>query len=280
MSDDRTTLWNDWPDRPRLAGLLAGLRGHRREDRLQGPDRRRQRAGHATSIRPTPSTSAGSFDITEFEIDNKGDKVDISTSPSTRQLEDPWRMGTGFSVQMVFIFIRPTAKASGFTDTVPPGLNVTFAPGDAVGQVCVILSPQPPARVQQRGRAKAGAMAVAIIVSEPRQGRRPTISASVDLAQLGGGDPTKWGYQVVMQSNEGFPARQRPADPQGQRVRGPAPLRRRHRLRLRSARHGHPRRQGRGKRGRGAGAARHAQVRMQPGRHHQEAAPSSKWSRK
>ena len=38
------------------------------------------------------------------------------------------------------------------------------------------------------------------------KGAGRTISGSVDLADLGGGDPSTWGYQVVMQSNEGFPA--------------------------------------------------------------------------
>ena len=37
--------------------------------------------------------------------------------------------------------------------------------------------------------------------------RRPDhLDARCDLKDLGAGDPTTWGYQVVMQSNEGFPA--------------------------------------------------------------------------
>ena len=32
-----------------------------------------------------------------------------------------------------------------------------------------------------------------------------TISGTVDRKALGDGDPTKWAYQVIMQSNEGFP---------------------------------------------------------------------------
>lgn len=44
-----------------------------------------------------------------------------------------------------------------------------------------------------------------IIVPDRAKGAGSTISATVDLAQLGGGDPSKWGYQVVMQSNEAFP---------------------------------------------------------------------------
>jgi hypothetical protein len=48
-------------------------------------------------------------------------------------------------------------------------------------------------------------MQSSIIVPDRAKGKGRTISAGVELARLGGGDPAKWGYQVVMQSNEGFP---------------------------------------------------------------------------
>jgi hypothetical protein len=38
------------------------------------------------------------------------------------------------------------------------------------------------------------------------KGSGRVISATVDKSALGGGDVTQWGYQVLMQSNEGFPA--------------------------------------------------------------------------
>ena len=44
-----------------------------------------------------------------------------------------------------------------------------------------------------------------VLVPDRTKGANRTISGSVKLADLGGGDPATWGYQVVMQSNEGFP---------------------------------------------------------------------------
>jgi carbohydrate-binding DOMON domain-containing protein len=147
----------------------------------------------------------GSFDITEFSVNKKGDKVDFDVTVNS-PLKDPWGMKTGFSVQMIFIFIDTDGKeGSGFTDTVP-GLNVKFAPTDAWDKL-VILSPQPPGRVKSEVDDKAPAAEKASILIPNRvKGAGRTISASVDLAALGGGDPSQWGYQVVMQSNEGFPA--------------------------------------------------------------------------
>lgn len=146
----------------------------------------------------------GSFDLTSFQLKKSGAKTDISVSVNAN-LEDPWSMGGGFAVQMVFVFIDKDHKeGSGFT-SVPPGLNFQFAPADA-WEKCIILSPQPVARVKTEADTKAGAMKSGIVVPARTRGAGRTISATVDSAELGDGDPTTWRYQVVMQSNEGFPA--------------------------------------------------------------------------
>jgi hypothetical protein len=44
-----------------------------------------------------------------------------------------------------------------------------------------------------------------VLVPERTKGAGKKISGSVDSAQLQG-DPSQWGFQVVMQSNEGFPS--------------------------------------------------------------------------
>lgn len=145
--------------------------------------------------------TSGSFDLKEFAIEAKGENADISVDIAGR-LDDAWRMGTGFSVQMVFVFIDNAP--GGFTEA-PAGLNVAFAEATA-WDVCVILSPQQMARVQQEVTAKGGKLASQILVPARVRGNRATISATVPLAKLGAGDPATWKYEVVMQSNEGFPA--------------------------------------------------------------------------
>jgi carbohydrate-binding DOMON domain-containing protein len=158
--------------------------------------------GPGTFTYPTDGVyKRGSFDLTGLDVAAKGGKVDFDVSFNTA-LEDPWRMGTGFSVEMVFIFIDN--KEGGFKETFP-GLNVTFADGNEWDKL-VILSPQPPGRVKTEVKEKLpAAMQAAVIVPNRVKGAGRTISGTVGLDELGGGDPSQWGYQVLVQSNEGFP---------------------------------------------------------------------------
>lgn len=123
-------------------------------------------------------------------------------------LKDPWGLRSGFSVQMVFIFIQTdNRQGKGFVETVP-GLNVEFDEADAWDKL-VILSPQPAVRVESEIEQKVPRdQQASIIVPDRAKGAGHKVSASVDLTQLGGGDPAKWGYQVVIQSNEGYPENQ------------------------------------------------------------------------
>jgi carbohydrate-binding DOMON domain-containing protein len=158
--------------------------------------------GPGTYTYPTDAVyKRGSFDMTGFDVKVSGKKVDFAVTFNAN-LEDPWRMGTGFSVQMVFIFIDN--KEGGFKEG-PPGTNVTFADGNEWDKM-VILSPQPPGRVKNEVEQKMpAAQQSAVVIPNRVKGSGRTISASVDLDQLGGGDPSQWGYQVIIQSNEGFP---------------------------------------------------------------------------
>jgi len=160
--------------------------------------------GPGTYTYPTDGVyKAGSFDITELKIKADGSKLNIDVAMNTA-LEDPWRMGCGFAVQMIFVFIK-TGTEGGFTKGLP-GLNVEFAATDGWDR-CVILSPQPSSRVKNEVEAKvAKDLAAAVLVPTRTRGAGRTISASVDMKDVGTGDVTKWKYQVLMQSNEGFPA--------------------------------------------------------------------------
>lgn len=150
-----------------------------------------------------PVYKTGSFDLVRFKADKSGGNVDFSVDVASN-LEDPWGMGGGFAVQMIFIFIK-TGAPGGYNDA-PSGLNIGFAPGSEWNKL-VVLSPQKKARVTGEAEAKAAKFAKDIVVPNITRGRGRTISGTVPLAELGGdGNVDGWSYQVVMQSNEGFPA--------------------------------------------------------------------------
>lgn len=161
--------------------------------------------GPGTYTYPTDAVyGRGSFDLTGFTLKVNGAKTDVSVSVNAN-LADPWSMGGGFATQMVFIFIDKDHKAgSGYTKSMS-GLNIEFD-ADSAWEKAIILSPQQPARVKTEVEQKAADTKGDIIIPARTRGSGRTISASFDTSALGEGDPSTWYYQVVMQSNEGFPS--------------------------------------------------------------------------
>jgi carbohydrate-binding DOMON domain-containing protein len=154
---------------------------------------------------PTDSVyRPGSFDLTSFKMKVSGGKATIEVGQNSNLEDKCWTMQFGFCVQEVFIFIK-TDPNTGHTEGLP-GLNVQFAPEAGWNKV-IILSPQPPSRVRQEVELKvAKALQPDVIVPNRVSGAGRIISTKLDLKDIGAGDVTKWGYQVLMQSNEGFPA--------------------------------------------------------------------------
>ena len=146
----------------------------------------------------------GSFDLTSFSLKVSGAKADVTVGVNGN-LADPWSMGGGFATQMVFVFIDKDGTAgSGYTK-VPPGLNFEFSP-ESAWEKMIILSPQQPARVKNEVESKAADLQNDVIIPSRTRGAGRNITGSFDAAALGEGDPSTWSYQVVMQSNEGFPS--------------------------------------------------------------------------
>jgi carbohydrate-binding DOMON domain-containing protein len=149
----------------------------------------------------------GAFDITEFKVIPKGDTVEFQVKVASR-IEDPWDSkawgGNGFSVQMAIIHIDTDHKAgSGVLDGIP-GTNVRFKPDEAWDRV-VIISPQGPGRVNSEIETKAPQWKDRIVVPRLTKAQGKTLIAIVDTKALGGAPKKSWGYNVLMQSNEGFP---------------------------------------------------------------------------
>ncbi len=164
--------------------------------------------GPGTYVYPTDAVyKPGSFDITRVQVMPQGDDVEFRITVKSR-IEDPWDSkawgGNGFSVQMGFVFIDQDHKpGSGVTKGLP-GLNVRFAPENAWEKV-VILSPQGQTRLNSEIDIKAPDLKSNIIVPKITRASGRTLIAIVGKDQLGALPQAGWGYQVAMQSNEGFP---------------------------------------------------------------------------
>ncbi|HSN89633.1 MAG TPA: glucodextranase DOMON-like domain-containing protein [Anaeromyxobacteraceae bacterium] len=159
--------------------------------------------GPGNYVYPTdPVYKKGSFDLTGLTVKQVGDQVTFTVTVNS-DLEDPWAMPApaSFSVQMAIIHVQ-TGKG-GLVKGIP-GTNVAFAPEAAWNKV-VILSPQPAGRVRAEVKQKAVDLLSAVVVPNETRGAGRSISGTVSKKDLGEGDVTKWGFQVLMQSNEGFP---------------------------------------------------------------------------
>jgi carbohydrate-binding DOMON domain-containing protein len=155
-----------------------------------------------------PEYKPGSFDLTRMELKDRGDKLDIVLHFKAT-IEDPWKSrdwpvkGNGFSLQMAFVFFDTDGKeGSGHTEGIP-GLNVRFAPASA-WEKAVIVSPQGNNRLKSEIQEKAKSLERDLIIPLKVKASGKKIIATVSKKDLG--QPAAgWGYQVLVQSNEGYP---------------------------------------------------------------------------
>ena len=151
--------------------------------------------------------TTGSFDLSEVEIEQDGDTIEVTVEVKAK-IEDPWDSrawdGNGFSLQMFVLHIDMDHKAgSGHKDGLP-GFNVTFA-DDQRWEKALIISPQGRTRVQAEVSAKAAKMKGDILIPTSVSVRGRKVVARFDKKDLGADLSKSWGFQLLVQSNEGFP---------------------------------------------------------------------------
>jgi carbohydrate-binding DOMON domain-containing protein len=133
--------------------------------------------GPGTYTYPTDTVyKRGSFDITGFDVDGEGRQGRLRRHHQ-HALEDPWRMGVGFSVQMVFIFID---NQGGRLHRGPARAQRAVRRRPTPGTSVVILSPQGPGRVKTEVEEKVAAdLRSALVVPTRTKGAGRTLSATV-----------------------------------------------------------------------------------------------------
>ena len=162
--------------------------------------------GPGNYLYPTdPVYLPGSFDLTGLTVEYDEKNVEFSVDVNSK-LKDPWGMEVGFAVQMAFIHIDTDGvEGSGHTGGMP-GTNLKFAEANAWEKV-VVLSPQPKSRVASEVRSKAEDWRDDVLIPGRTRGKGKTISGKIKRKEFGDSDPATWSFQVVMQSNEGFPSK-------------------------------------------------------------------------
>ena len=165
--------------------------------------------GPGKYIYPTSAEyKAGSFDLKKVEIKEDGDKVKFKVTLKNR-IEDPWGStswnppGQGFSLQFIQIYIDQDHTAgSGHKDALP-GINIRFKE-DSRWEKAVLISPQAVSRVKMELKMKAKEFAKDVIVPKKVRVKGKSLTVVVAKSDLGGLSKA-WGWQVIVQSNEGYP---------------------------------------------------------------------------
>jgi carbohydrate-binding DOMON domain-containing protein len=164
--------------------------------------------GPGTYQYPTDAVyKRGSFDLRGLEVTERDDSIEFKVSVDAR-IEDPWNSkdwdGNGFSLQFVQIYIDTDhQKGVGFVEPLPGLGKVAFAAEEAWDKV-VLISPQGRTRLEAEVRYKAPKMGGAVVIPKRTSARGKQLVAVVKKADLGVPNG-KWGFQAVMQSNEGYP---------------------------------------------------------------------------
>jgi len=165
--------------------------------------------GPGAYIYPTAAEyKPGSFDLTNVEIEEKGDKVVFTVSLKAR-IEDAWDStswtppGQGFSLQFVQIYVDTDHKDGSGHKEALPCMNVTFQEASRWEKV-VLFSPQAVTRTKTEVKSKAKKVKGDVIVPTRVKVSGKKLIVSVPKSALG--TPTlDWGWQVLVQSNEGYP---------------------------------------------------------------------------
>lgn len=150
----------------------------------------------------------GSFDLTKVEIKDKGSDLEITIGVNAA-VEDPWESakwptpGNGFSLQTFQIYVDTDGKAGSGESATLPGQNGTFA-DDSRWEKVIFVSPQANKEITSRLDQKAKAMKDKVVLPTKVSAKGKEITAIVKKADLGGIDPAKVGWQVLVSSNEGF----------------------------------------------------------------------------
>ena len=154
-----------------------------------------------------PAYTAKSFDLRKVEVIDKGDTVEFRVTVGAR-IKDPWNSkdwdGNGFSLQFAQIYIDTNHVAGkGYTAPLPGLGTAEFAAKEAWDKV-VLISPQGKMRLTSEVRYKAKKQRKDVVIPRKTKARGKTLVAIVKKKDLG--QPTSdWGFQVIMQSNEGYP---------------------------------------------------------------------------
>ena len=143
----------------------------------------------------------GSYDLTNFTVGLSGDNA-VFTFNVNSSIANPWGSPTGYSIQTFDLYIDTDPGAGTGARLLLPGRNAALEEGNG-WEYGITLEGWYPAIYVAAADGSTEETNPTFRVIADAEG---SIPARIPLELLGGGDPTTWGYAVVLMSQEGYPS--------------------------------------------------------------------------
>jgi alpha-amylase/alpha-mannosidase (GH57 family) len=144
---------------------------------------------------------SGSYDLTNFGVGISGDNA-VFTFDIAAPIGNPWGSPVGYSIQTFDLYIDTDPGAGTGARLLLPGRNAALEEGNGWEYGLTLEGWFPALYVADADGSTEETMPTFRVIADADG----TVAARVPLELLGGGDPSTWGYAVVLMSQEGFPS--------------------------------------------------------------------------
>jgi alpha-amylase/alpha-mannosidase (GH57 family) len=159
--------------------------------------------GPGTYTYPTDAVfTAGSYDLTRFEVGTEGDDV-VFTFEVFARIENPWGSPRGLSVQTFDVYIDTDPGAGTGAQELIDGRNAALAAGNGWEYGITLEGWDPAIYVAEAdGTTTETKPSFGVAVF----GDKGKVQMRIDRSLFADGDLADWGYAVAVMSQEGFPS--------------------------------------------------------------------------
>jgi len=158
--------------------------------------------GPGTYTYPTDAVfTPGSYDLTNFTVGISGDNA-VFTFDVDSPIANPWGSPAGYSVQTFDLYFDTDPGAGTGARLLLPGRNAALEEGNGWEYGITLEGWYPALYVADADGATEETNPTFRVIVDA-EGK---LTARIPLELLGNGDPSTWGYSVVLMSQEGYPS--------------------------------------------------------------------------
>ena len=143
----------------------------------------------------------GSYDLTNFSVGISGDNA-VFAFDVAAPIGNPWGSPVGYSIQTFDLYIDTDPGAGTGARLLLPGRNAALEEGNGWEYGLTLEGWFPALYLADADGATEETMPTFRVIADADG----TVTARIPLELLGNGDPSTWGYAVVLMSQEGFPS--------------------------------------------------------------------------